>query len=130
MNLKSNKSGRRRYSGATLIEAVAGLAILGSILVSLIVAGANFHRQNEAAKKIETACKLLDELLESNEKSLSRLADIGEGDLPEENWHWKAEILPSSANQLLNCRKMKLSAFAPDSEKPDATVEILIAENN
>ena len=126
MNRKLKKFGRKQSSGATLIEAVAGLAILGSLLVSLIVAGANFRRQNQAANKIETACKLLDEFLLMNENSLSLLAENQEGSLAKKGWRWESEILPAPATDILKARKLKIYAIGPDSDSPDASVEILI----
>ena len=51
-------------TGLTLIEAVLGIAILGTLMASVMVAGGKLNSQARLSEKRLIACRLADELLE------------------------------------------------------------------
>ena len=126
MKSKSKKFGTKQSCGATLVEAVVALAILGSLLTALIVANRNFTKQKQAAENRMIGCKLLDDFLTRNWENREVLLIEKTGALPQKDWSWRLKELDSKVDSNLKSRKVKIEAIAPGASKNCASLEVLI----
>src|SRR4051812_5401435 len=82
---------RASARGATLIEALAGLVILGTLLVSITIARARFVRQRALAEQNLAAASAVDSLLSkwmAGDTATIPLSAAGPLDgLPNHAWH-------------------------------------------
>src|SRR5580765_3308310 len=88
---KTSSRPRGKTRGATLIEALAGLVVLGTLLVSITIARGRFVRQRAQAEQKIAAANAVDALISrwmAGDGAAIPLSDAGPLDgLPNHTWH-------------------------------------------
>ena len=131
MKRKSKTFSRRWAGGFTLVEALAGMAILGTLLTTIVVANARLISQAGRAKLRVEACEIADGLLG---KWWARRDDFprnDSGDVPRhEGWRWRTRTIQNESAETLNAEVVTLEIFAPDWQDtlPTVRVEILLPQ--
>lgn len=117
----------------TLIELIAGLVILGSVLAALAVARGRFARQWAAADRKLHAVKALDALIaEWMQAPAPQIPVNRQGALPDvKNCVWRARASRHSGSSKLNAEVVRVEVFdRADAEKANAppivTVDLLV----
>jgi len=117
----------------TLIEAVAGTAVLGVVLVSLVVTSSRMASQRRRAEDTITACRIADELLDKWWAKRSDMDRSGGGEVPgREGWTWRTRTRQTRQADALAGEVVVLEIHPPEAQglsKPEAaaaTVEILL----
>jgi hypothetical protein len=123
--------------GLTLVEAVAGIAILGAMLAAVLVATSRLRVQDaQAARRIE-ACRLADAMLEELWKKPEDFPRKGSGRVSgSRDWQWRASVVPSAdANELngevvavefFQANKAATKASIADGGPPALRVEVVL----
>ena len=107
-------------SGLTLIEVMVGLAILGTLLASLVVARARYLRQWAWAGRKADAVQAADQLLTRWWSNPEKFPHHGEGLLPKARLRWKTYEIGNPAASDLEARVVRLEIF----EKVEVTSEM------
>ena len=113
----------------TLVETLAGTVVLGTLLVTLVVAGARLHAQLAHGQERIQACAIADSLLGGWWADKASFPRNSEGEVPgQPGWRWRTERLNVSADAALKCEIIALSIVAPggSGQSPSARVEILV----
>ena len=131
MSGKCGTSWKRSARGMTLIEAVAGTALLGTLLVTILVARAKLTAQGRRAELRIEACRLADELLESWWPDRRKIPRNGTGRIPGPgDWRWRTRVVDNRAAEEMDAEVIALEILAPGSEDgrdtPPVRVEILL----
>ena len=116
--------------GLTLVEAIAGTAILGTLLVSVLLAGSRLTVQGHRAEKRVEACRIADELLSTWWPRINSIDHDSGGQVPgHEGWLWRTQTVENENASKLSARIVALEVFAPGEaeDAPAARVEILVA---
>ena len=133
MKKKSAAFWTRRSLGLTLIETLAGSALLGTLLVAILLAGARMKIQANSAELRLRACEIADELLET---FWARKEGIPQGDSGgiegHEGWHWRTQLVENEESAKMDADVVALEVYAPGSKGPSPTVsvEVLVARKN
>ena len=114
--------------GATLLELVAGLALLGGILVALLVARGRHLRQWELSQRRLEAITAADALLTQWWQKPEEFPRNATGRIPSERpLTWHTRTIPSEEAQRLNATIVRLELFEARSHSaPLASVEVLL----
>src|SRR5687767_10901659 len=116
--------------GATLIEVLAGLVLLGTILSSALVARGRFQRQWRMAEDKLAAVRAADELVSEWIAAPAGAAPVpGEGAVPHaSDLRWRASLLRDPYAQRLGARVARLEILGARSGSRAvlATVEFLL----
>jgi type II secretory pathway pseudopilin PulG len=107
---------RVRRSGATLVEALAGLVILGTLLVAVLVANSRLHRQRgRTAQRLE-AVRVADRLLDGWWQKRDEFPRRDEGavaaDRSGRSWSWRTSVVENEDADALGCEVVALEVFA------------------
>jgi type II secretory pathway pseudopilin PulG len=116
----------------SLIEVVVGLALLGGLLVSILMATSRITRQNIHTQQRLEAIRALDQLLISFEAKTLAVSGQTNGyieDFP--NLAWSATPIPSSENRLFGTRLIHLGVYRIDrvANAPLASVDLVVADD-
>src|SRR6266850_1405334 len=116
---------RGRARGATLIEALAGLVVLGTLLVSITIARGRFIRQRAQAEQKIAAATAADALVSkwmAGKGSAIPLSAAGHLDgLPNHTWHTRVlEIKPDLAASII-----RVEVTNQSSDLPILTLDLL-----
>ena len=126
--MTSSRARARR--GATLIEALAGLVLLGTILSSALVARGRFQRQLRDADDKLAAVRAADELVARWIALPAGTAPVpGEGEVSHaSSLAWRTSWLSDPYAQRLGARKAQLQLFDEHGGpgRPLLTVEFLL----
>ena len=120
----------RRRRGSTLIEVLAGLALLASVLAALLVAKGNLARQWATSRRRCEAVQAADALLMRWWQDPELFPRSGDGEAPG-GWRWHVEEATNPEAARLGGRVVRLELFEsvpPPSGQKDAlaSVELLI----
>ena len=126
----------RSLRATTLVEAVLGMALLGTLLTAVVVAHGRFSRQAGQARRSVEACRLADQLLEDLWQRRNELYGQDEGDVPgHDGWRWRKVDVPTEDSGLLQKLRAKIiavevfcrgDATASNESLPNARVELLM----
>ncbi|MGA2230832.1 MAG: hypothetical protein ABSH22_08025 [Tepidisphaeraceae bacterium] len=108
----------------TLVEVVAGLALMATLMTSLLAVKARVIHQNHLAERQREAAAAADQLLAKwwpNPKTFPRSSQGTAAD----GFSWRTQITPNSAAQAVGAQVVRLEVF--DSSGADVTVEVLLA---
>ena len=87
----------RPRKGLTLVEVIAGLALMASLLSTMVVAYSAHLRQHRNAQRKVLAVELLDRKLEEWRRTSQPIPVPAEGDfLDKPEFHWRSELVPNS----------------------------------
>ena len=130
MTTKRNKSWRRLSAGTTLIEAVAGVVILGTILVMIVMAKTQLDKKSLQAQGRLQACRVMDDLLDRWwSDDLAKFPRNGAGDVPDWNgWKWQTRAVTRADAKAVHAEVVVVDVFAPGFRDmtPGATVELML----
>jgi len=120
------------WRAATLIEVLAGLAILGSVTVALLLARGNLLEQHATAQRKLEAVRIADQLLAGWYARDSAVPIDEQGEVESHpGWTWRTQIIDRPypiQDDALPTGTLKVELFNPDSPTPRAaviTVELL-----
>ncbi len=131
MRSRSGKSWRWRAPGVTLVETIAGTALLGTLLVSIVVAKGRLAVQSRRSENRIRACAVLNDLLEHRWGDPNELRGNESGEAPgHKGWRWRTRILANEDALAVHAKVVAVEVFAPDQDDslPSASIEILLPE--
>jgi len=109
----------------TLIEVLAGMVILGTVLTSVAIARGRFLRQWRDAEQKLVAGRAVDELIGGWMNGSGAPPVPGEGTLGEmPGYVWRTRYVPSRAADELNAAVVRVEVLS--DVKPVMAVEILV----
>ncbi len=128
---------RQRQAGSTLVEAIVSMAILGSLVVSIVVAAGRMTAQTGLANERIKACRLADQLLEGWWADRDSFPVQSAGIFADETlWRWRTSIVEKRNAEVLQADVVALEIFAPvknagvemaaASEKATLRLEVLL----
>ena len=118
---------RLRRGGVTLIETVAAVAILGSSLVSLVMASAKLTVQSRRAQDRIVACEIADNQLRNWWQDPKKLPRNASGQVPEyEGWTWRTRETENKQADDLRGRAVVLEIRSPAAKDSDPSVSVEI----
>lgn len=110
-------------AGLTLVEVVAGMALLGTFLAAALVAGAKLTAQRGEAERRLEATRLADELLEGWWRDVDNFPRHGEGRASGRvTWHWTMRPVENEAARKLGWETIALE-LRPASTVTDKDAE-------
>jgi len=115
----------------TLVETIAGTFLMGTLLVSILVAKGRLAVQERRAENQILACAVLSDLLEQRWPERDQLRSNSSGDVPgHEGWRWRTRILEDERGRTLHTKVVAVEVFAPNQDHPlpAVSVEILLPE--
>jgi len=124
----------------TLIEAVVGTALLGSLLVGILMADSRQRRQTWCAERRIEACTIADGLLEQWWPKRDEMPRSGGGPVDgHDRWTWRTRTVISRDAERIGGQVVVLEIYGPDlpaggdstvaaelSREPAARVELLM----
>src|SRR5688572_10683971 len=127
MGEKSSRSSGRLRAGLTLVEVVAGLALLGTLLVALLSARAKVARQYQGAEARLEAVKVADELLggwwrEGGRFPRDEVGVVGEG---ASRFRWRTRVVPNQAMDELSSEVVRLELSRPGVPQVVLAVDVV-----
>ena len=129
MNESFKPRSRRRRRGTTLVEAVAGTALLGCLLVAILVAHGRMTVQASRASLRVEACRIADRLLADWWLDTDQLPRDGSGAVAgHPGWTWRTQRLANDTAAALKADAVALSLFGPGQPAglPAARIELLV----
>jgi type II secretory pathway pseudopilin PulG len=117
--------------GATLIEVLAGLVILGTLLVSVTMARGRFLRQWAEADRRIVAARETDQLIEAWLSESSRDVPISSQGATDDSDHhpWRTRVIPSPAAASVGAIVVRLQVFErSEDETPLSSVDFLLQD--
>ena len=117
--------------GATLIEVLAGLVILGTLLVSVTMARGRFLRQWAEADRRIIAARETDQLIEAWLSESSRDVPISSQGATDDSDHhpWRTRVIPSPAAASVGAIVVRLQVFERTAdEAPLSSVDFLLQD--
>ncbi len=125
--LKQETCSPRSARGVTLVEALAGTVLLGTILVSILIARGRLRIQASLAEDRIAACAVMDELLNSWWPDGRELQADTTGEVPgKTGWRWKTETMHRPGLEQLAAKVVAVELFSPNKKSPAARVELLL----
>jgi len=128
MKKRLEKPWPRRPRGMTLVEVVAGSALLGTLLVTILLAQARIVKQAGLAGRRIEACGIADGLLELWWSDPEEFRVDGSGDVQgREGWSWRTNVVENQDVARLGAHVVALEIFGPGAkgEKSSCRIEIL-----
>ena len=121
------RSSRRSQAGLTLVEVLAAVMLLGTVLVSGLMASARQRGQAADAERRLEACRIADELLAQWWSDPEGMPAADQGIVPGRGgWRWRTEVVRNGEAQVLNAQVVALTVFGGDVEAPPLVrIEVL-----
>ncbi len=121
----------QRAAAMTLIEVVVGMAILGMILASLVVARSRYLHQWSLAGRKQQAVAAADALLADWWKDPSQLPRNSSGVFRSDGMLWRTHVMNNRQANALDVQAVRLEVFEQKSgaaqvPMPLATVDIIL----
>ena len=112
----------------TLVEAVAGIVLLSTLMVAVVTAHARLKAQSARAARQLEACRVLDGLMERWWGDPSSLPRSGVGDVPDRRgWQWRTRTLDRFDAETVGGQVVRVEVFSPqDRAVSAASIEILL----
>jgi hypothetical protein len=106
-----------RRRATTLVEVIAALVVLGTVLASVIVARGRFLRQRAAADRQLRAVEAADRLVDgwtAGGTSFDAVPRFGSGPLPEgEGYRWRTSERPNPGAAALSSHVIRVEVWGP-----------------
>lgn len=118
-----------RARGFSLVEALAGSLLLGSLLVAMLVAMSRMEMQSRRAEDQVQACAVLDGLLEEWWQDRDNFPDGDSGEVPDHaGWWWRTRGVANPDARILHGRVIAVEVFSPQTgdSLPAARTEVLL----
>lgn len=120
-------SGRR--SAMTLVEVVAGLALLAGVLTATLVVRAHMIRQMRTAERHRVALAAADELLSHWWQTPATFPRQASGPIERHpGLHWRTHLVANSGAARLDAQvvRLEIADAAAPADVPLASVELLV----
>jgi hypothetical protein len=108
------------------------MAILGTILVSLLVTGSRLDTQSGHARQLAEACRIADRLIEGWWQTRDKFPRTGEGPVPgETGWRWRTRFVENDAAKAIGVETIAVELFHAKrigSEEPAVRIDVLLPE--
>jgi hypothetical protein len=107
------------------------MALLGTLLVTLLVATSRMTTQRGRAERRLEACRAIDTLIESWWPKRGDLPRSGAGYVPgHPDWTWRTSLAPNDAAKTIAAEVVAVEVFVPGAtdQEPAARVEILMPQ--
>jgi prepilin-type N-terminal cleavage/methylation domain-containing protein len=124
-----NKAYNTSYSrscGMTLVEVLAGMALIGTLLVGILLAEGRATQQQAQAGRRVHACALADGLLSewtAPGQSVPRESQGRVSGHPQ--WAWRTRVVKSSLPEELDCEVISVELYVADVATPMVDIEIV-----
>jgi prepilin-type N-terminal cleavage/methylation domain-containing protein len=127
MNRKSYNFFRNRR-GTTLVEVIAALVILGTILSALLIARGRFARQELIAQRRLDAAHALDQLVNRWMTGPASAVPVqSSGALSDSSSQtWRTHLIPNPAATKLGSRVVRVDVIDPGMREPIVTLDFLL----
>ena len=127
MNRRSYNFWRKRR-GTTLVEVIAALVILGTILSALLIARGRFARQESLAQRRLEAIRALDQLVQQWMNGPASAVPIqSSGALSDSaNQTWRTHTVPDAAAARLGTRIVRVDVFDATARDPIVSLDFLL----
>lgn len=103
---------RRAADGMTLIEVVAGIGLMGTVLVVTLATHSAHVRQQQQAERKLAAVRALDRLIAKRVEDRHWLEPNEEGVLGDSPpMQWTTRIVPGAGSEELDCEVLRVSAM-------------------
>jgi hypothetical protein len=130
----TTSSGRARHGGLTLVEVVAGIAILGSVLVGVVLAKSRHTRQLALAQRRQAAVRAADSLINEWWTGSEGIPVNESGAVPSApSLVWETRIVDNRDVERLGARVVRVelresesSTYREDADRPLVTVELVL----
>lgn len=135
MPTRSRHSSRPWRRGLTLVEVAAAMALLGTLLVSVLLAHAKLRGQETRAGQFLEAQRLADKLLATWWENLDEFPREDQGDVPgAAAWSWRTRRVPSPEAKAIEAEIVAVELFCARDDhdttsvtrKPAVRVEVLL----
>ena len=129
MRTKHDKRWRLPVSGVTLVEALAGSVLLGTLLVSILIAKGQLTIQARRAQDRLAACQVLDDFLEGWWPTRADAPHEAAGTVAgHAGWRWQMRRVTRETATALLAEVVAVEVFAPGQSDttPAARVDILL----
>lgn len=113
-----------------------GTAILGTVLVSVLIADGRLRKQASFAEDRIEACRIADAFLAEwwpTTEEPNKFPRQGSGEIVDRpGWSWRTEIVPNEAAEKLNAEMISLDVFSPKygDTRPAAHIEIMLPKRD
>lgn len=118
--------------GLTLVETALAMALLGTLLVSVMLAGMRFQQQTRRAEQRINACQMADELLTQWWKKPDAFPREDSGAVPNHpDWRWRTQSRECTDSEDLRCQIVTLDVFGAEpteDAKPAVSVDVLLPQ--
>lgn len=120
----------RQPRGLTLVEALAGTAILAGVLTTSLVAAGRLQVQSRRAGQVSAACGVAQGLLLEWRENGWPAEQAGQVELPDRStWWWQVVAVDNPRAQLLGARVIEMQvADQPPPAQPLASVQVLVED--
>ena len=120
------KKSRRALS---LIEVVVGLALMGGLLVTVVMAASRIAKQNRAIAQRREAIDALEALLSGLETRSVGLQGSTSGTVRGyEHLEWRATSVPNSRNAVFMTRQVEIEIIDRKTQKQLTSVELVVPD--
>jgi type II secretory pathway pseudopilin PulG len=113
----------------TLVEAIAGIALLGTLLATVLLSIGRIRTQDaRAAQRIE-ACRIAEDLLQQLWAKADKFPRGGDGEVSgKKGWRWRTQAVANPQAQNIRGEVVAVEVLAPGSDAgpPAARVEIVL----
>ena len=137
MKMTFENSSRTCPPGLTLVEVLAALVIMGTILTGLVMAKSHHTRQLAIAREQQAATHVLDSLLSQWWSSPQGVPINQRGSIEKDGrWTWESRTVPNSAIQETGARVVRVelrpaageAERAPENSQLTVAVELVLPE--
>lgn len=125
----SHNQVRPQRSGMTLVEVVAGLALLASVGVGSVMAFGLHQRQIIVARQTIEAAQIADNLLSRWQTDSIPVPTLQSGTTGQPGWFWQTQLLRTESLAGLPVQVVRLDILVQDKAgnlQPRAAVEVLV----
>lgn len=133
MNGTLRTHSERSRRGATLVEAVAAAALLGSLLVSILIGASRLQAQAARAERRIEACRVADRLLEGWWAKRDAFPREARGAVPgHDGWRWRVQVSENESARALGGEIVALEVFAPKAsgDRAATRIEVFLPEKD
>jgi len=117
-----------RRTGLTLIEVLASLALLGTVLSSLLLGASRFARASGISRERVEACRAADELLAKWWADPAHFPTGGQGTVPGTNFSWVLKGVSNPDVAALDAQVVRLEVMSRGS--PCVSVDVVVPKGD
>ncbi len=131
MKFKQRTFWQPKSKALTLVEVLAAMAILGSLLTGIVLAQGKLSIQSRRTMQTREACQLAEGLLSLWWEDEVIIPRNSSGEIGEPaGWRWQTFVYYSDQADDLGAEVMRLNLFGPGTHenKPTLSIEVLVPQ--